>query len=246
MYSPEYLETNSENTNACSHMDTQQSAKTARLLADVARVSPTAIADFGCGTGEHVLELVAQGWSAVGLELEETLVRHLNATHPAEFLSVRDAENSGLTFDMILMNDVLEHVPRPRESLDMAGQMLTAHGYLRIDSPLEGSKNLLERSLRLVDLVKRASVRQMTPYHIHQFELRSLVLLLEEQGFEVDEVQKYSVNWPGPSSLSVAWRQGIRATFLYFVASASRVFTAARIGQPNRVIVIARLRTSAN
>lgn len=97
------------------------------------------ILDCGCGGGDYVAALAKEGWDAYGIEF---LDRKIMAARQAGFEpdrilqgDVQNLPHTDATFDALLFNEVLEHVPSDAEALAEAHRVLKPGGQLYVFSP---------------------------------------------------------------------------------------------------------------
>src|SRR5262245_37455315 len=76
-----------------------------------------AVLDFGCGDGQLCAELRAAGWErVVGVDVAQTRIARARQTYPdLEFYDqpLMQSVLSGSAFDLIVMDNVIEHLPDP-------------------------------------------------------------------------------------------------------------------------------------
>jgi SAM-dependent methyltransferase len=96
-----------------------------QAIAMVGRANPQSILELGCGEG-YVLEAFVQGGVKAelsGVELSERAVRlareRLGSHATIEHRDARELAANGQTFDMVMMLEVLEHIPEPGQMLDI-------------------------------------------------------------------------------------------------------------------------------
>lgn len=108
------------------------------LIEKFAKQNPH-ILDYGCGNGNFVVNALNKSYICEGSEFGAEHVRLLNDQIPnSQFYSVDDfIKNSGKTYDVIRLSNVLEHLTNPKEILDLLIQRLTPQGILLIEGPLE-------------------------------------------------------------------------------------------------------------
>ncbi|MQA28765.1 MAG: methyltransferase domain-containing protein [Luteitalea sp.] len=95
--------------------------------------------DCGCGAGEYVMALESQGVRAWGIEYDREKLREYRKHYPTSHrLCVGDLLKPGLldaSFDVALLNEVLEHVPNDAEALAEVERLLKDDGTLIVFSP---------------------------------------------------------------------------------------------------------------
>jgi 2-polyprenyl-3-methyl-5-hydroxy-6-metoxy-1,4-benzoquinol methylase len=150
------------------------------------------ICELGCGSGWLSHRLAERGYETLGVDLSESGIRVAQsaAIEGARFLHESiDAQlpkRIGLTapFDLVLSNDVIEHLYRPLDLLEAAKGMLAPGGVLLIATPYHGYlKNLAIVALGKAD-------QHFNPLwdggHIKFFSPTTLTQLLQKNGFKVE------------------------------------------------------------
>ena len=137
------------------------------------------VLEVGCGTGELLASIRRRYACAVtGVErstaaIEATRSKGIDV-HEG---SLEDAPFDDGRFDAILMRHVVEHVPSPRDLLEVAKRLLSPRGVLLITIPVtEGWDQRM-----FGDLWDGYQV----PVHLYHFPPRSLERLLSDTGFVV-------------------------------------------------------------
>ena len=154
--------------------------ETARRMLDKLErhVATGRLLDLGPWVGFYMAEAEGRGWITLGVE-------------PSSFASAYARERLGLevrnedlyearlpeaSFDAVLMGDVLEHLTRADEALDLVRRSLAPGGVLILLLPNAGS--------RLARLLGRRWW-SVIPTHVHYFTPASVARLLRRHGFEV-------------------------------------------------------------
>lgn len=174
-------------------------AKLLRLVPDNAR-----ILDFGCGFGPTLALLNAvQRIEAVGLEVSKARARELERWHRQ---IVRDA--AGLKahgpFDAVVLDNVLEHVPDPRQTINLISSVCSEGAIFYVSVPDIGQKYLRAQ----IGLNKHSKLLGMdiNPWeHLNYFDLAHLDSLMESAGFvalDADEL-------PGEVSIGLRAESGM-------------------------------------
>jgi len=105
------------------------------------RVRPgQAMLDVGCGSGSSLLEAQALGARAFGIEADANvrpIAEKLGLN--IHFGNLQNEPFAGQSFDLIVMNQVIEHLPDPDLALRRLTQRLTPKGRLLLVMPNTGS-----------------------------------------------------------------------------------------------------------
>lgn len=153
------------------------------------------LAEIGCGMGHFMAEMRALGWRVRGLEI-------------SGYASQRARDDLGLdvvtgalvpgalpedAFDACFLGDVLEHLPRPVEALDVVLRSLKPGGVIAVAVP--STLNLLSARLGMAVYRARRKFRtvRIPPYHLFEYRPDSLRRVLKEAGFEVIGIRQSAV-----------------------------------------------------
>ena len=143
------------------------------------------ILDIGCGPGFFLKTAKERGWQVKGLEPSRQAAGHargLGLDVAEDFFNARTAATLG-HFDVVHLNNVLEHVPNPIELVGFARDMLTPGGILCLNVPNDftpfqaGARAALSLSEWWV----------APPHHLNYFDFESLSHLVSAAGFTVSE-----------------------------------------------------------
>lgn len=134
--------------------------------------------DVGFGSGALLTTAAEYGYDVTGLDVREDNVRVLKKfgyrVHLSDFAGFRADE----PFDVLVLADVLEHLPFPGQALEQAHALLAKDGLLVLSMPNADSF--------LWQVLTRNGVN---PYwyeieHYHNFGRKRLAALLGQYGFE--------------------------------------------------------------
>jgi SAM-dependent methyltransferase len=142
--------------------------------------------DVGSGPGFFLLHGKRRGWDVLGVDPSVQAVAHargLGVEVAEGFLTDESAPQFGM-FDVIHMNEVLEHLPDPRAMVRLARGMLDPGGLLCVIVPNDYSP--LQAILRDHEGYKPWWVAP--PHHINYFDAGSLAHLVEGAGFEIEAI----------------------------------------------------------
>jgi 2-polyprenyl-3-methyl-5-hydroxy-6-metoxy-1,4-benzoquinol methylase len=166
---------------------------------------PSRVLDLGCGNGALTVKLKRAGFDVLGLDPSPEQVRRARASYPdvrfevggiydePKFLGLAD-------FDLVVCEEVVEHLYYPRELPRFAKAALHKDGHLIVTTPYYGYlRNLLLAIFNRWD-------HHLTPLwehgHIKLFSRRNLCRLLEEGGFAV-------MKFYGAANIPYLWRNQV-------------------------------------
>ena len=150
--------------------------------------------DVGCGDGQLLQTAKDEGWDAVGIDLSKAAIllchrRGLAASKTDFFCKSLDEQR----FDVIVMSELIEHVPSPQRFLRRAEELLEDGGVLYLTTPNFGSlaRRMLGEAWSVIH-----------PEHIGYFE-RSTLKRMASAETSLREI-KIEANNIAPSTF-VAW-----------------------------------------
>jgi SAM-dependent methyltransferase len=145
------------------------------------------VLDIGCGSCVSLLEVRNLGGKARGIETDPN-VRAI-ADHfglDVHIGSIHDNPFPGEDFDLIVLNQVIEHVPDPVALLQLVRGRLRPGGKVVLAFPNTASLN------------KRATGRRWInwhiPYHLHHYNRRSFAMIAGQAGYRVASVETITPN----------------------------------------------------
>lgn len=104
----------------------------------VKQARPRTILEVGCGEG-YMLEVLADadlGVELTGVDFSEPAINdareRLGDRATLEVRDARELAADGRTFDMVMMLEVLEHIPNPEQMLPILGQLSEQHLLLSV------------------------------------------------------------------------------------------------------------------
>lgn len=156
-----------------------------RSVAHLAQLKPRGrVFEIGPGNGTRMQALADMGMTVRGIEIQETIAnrcrqRGLDVVQGDFTTHVPPAGEA--PYDVIVMGDVIEHLPNLRPSVAKLPELLTSDGFLWVSTPIFEHPELEKRRVMGAD-----------PYfleieHWHYFTQKSLLKLLEECGFHLSE-----------------------------------------------------------
>lgn len=134
--------------------------------------------DVGCGSGTSLLEAKALGATAFGIEADPN-VRPIAAALglTIHFGNLHDKPFPGQLFDLIVMNQVIEHLPDPDVGLRSLSERLRPGGRMVLVFP--NTASLWRR------LSGNRWINWHIPYHLHHFDKKHFECMVRRCGLMV-------------------------------------------------------------
>ncbi len=137
--------------------------------------------DIGCATGSLLEIAEKKGWKAIGIDLNKSSIRECRKKNFDTVCSSFEDFVSNKKFDVIVMNDFIEHTENPKQALSKANFYLNEGGILFITTPDIGS---------LIAKLTRAKWLHLKPNeHLHYFTKKNIIRILNETGFKVLKIK---------------------------------------------------------
>lgn len=96
------------------------------------------ILDIGCGVGDYSNYFQIKGGEVIGLDLTSLYISKAHPTNKNIHYIIGDAQNIPVrssTIELILINEVLEHVPDDKKIITESNRITKKDGYLTIFAP---------------------------------------------------------------------------------------------------------------
>jgi ubiquinone/menaquinone biosynthesis C-methylase UbiE len=175
-----------------------------RLERGRGRVTPeTRVCDVGCGQNGFLVALQRQrGCLGVGVDFKAEMVEYVRdrLKMPVKHGTLMDARFEAGQFDLVTMNEYLEHEPDPRAVLMEARRVTKKGGHIAVEVPFIDSApaKLFGSRWSMVD----------APRHLSYFTRHTLGELLRQCGYRLTHVETFQV--PMLLGLSVLQAFGAR------------------------------------
>ncbi len=155
--------------------------------------------DFGMGWGDWCMMAKGFGCDCYGTELSGTRIEYAKS-HGVHVLNWEEIIDS--RFDVINLEQVLEHIPEPLKTLCYLRRALKAQGLIKVSVPDGGD---IKKRLKICDWTapkgSKNSLNVVSPLeHINCFSRRAITRMVDMAGFEMVEIPfsiqvAYSTNW---------------------------------------------------
>ncbi len=135
------------------------------------------ILDIGCGPGLFLDEAKRQGWEVQGADLSKWGQDYAKSKFLIDVFQgfLTEAGFADRSFDVIVMNDVIEHLEDPKAVLKEIRRILKNDGIIYVSTP--DIKSVLSRLLR-------AKWWGINKYHLYYFSKKTIEKLFDEVGFK--------------------------------------------------------------
>ena len=148
------------------------------------RLPPARILEVGCAHGGYVALLGWAGYDAVGTELNPEAVRFAREAFGVTVHAglVENQPFEAGSFDTIVLNDVIEHLPDPVSTLTHCARLLSRDGFFVIQTP-EYKEHLGYEDLRASNDIFLKHMDRNNDEHLYLFSRRSAGALFSRLGF---------------------------------------------------------------
>lgn len=172
------------------------------------------ILDIGCGSGGFLNWMKSYGWHTYGCDINRTACERARARGLDIFWGqLEEAGYPEEFFDVITMNNVLEHIPRPSRVLCECYRILKKDGLLIVNVP---NFDCFERKI-----FKENWYHLDAPRHLYHFSVSTLKSMLGKNGFHIEKY-KFKPLFPLCDKISLKYvrknhsLQWIRIISLFF------------------------------
>jgi SAM-dependent methyltransferase len=164
----------------------------------------SSVLDYGCGTGEFLIELKKVGFLPFGVEFDDSATNYASQKIACKVVSVHDFKKQPVRpmFDAIHFGDVLEHLPNPTETLTELLGYLNPGGILFAEGPLESNPSPVYWASRLFGIFKRLMhprfFAEHPPHHLYLCDATQQLdfFFRVEPRLSVKLWQIYETGWP--------------------------------------------------
>jgi len=195
------------------------------------------VLDIGCGNGNLCLDIKSEYKQSLVMGIDFHIDQRLTNQNGVEFreISISGTTNLGLEFDRVFSLQVIEHFANPKMVVQMAWNHLEIGGTFVIETP-----NWMSIDFRLFG--KRFWGGYHCPRHLTIFASKSIKRLLEEEGFQVNEI-RYLMSpafWIQSMHHFVSKRSRVVASF-FVIKNPIALFLACLV---DGILLVLRKRTS--
>ncbi|NGM86018.1 class I SAM-dependent methyltransferase [Parapusillimonas sp. SGNA-6] len=145
------------------------------------QLPPAKVMELGCSHGSFLALLTQAGFDALGVEMSPWVVHYAKETFGASVLTgpIETLDIGVGSQDVIVLMDVLEHLPDPAGTMRQCLRLLKPEGFLLIQTPQykegAGYDSMREANIPFLDML-------IPKEHIYLFSQRSVTRLFRELG----------------------------------------------------------------
>jgi len=167
---------------------TQDDANRSISLINKYKKNRDSLLDVGCGNGQFMSVAVKFGWKVEGVDTSNFLVNYVKeklnyVCKHGDFLKIKLKKH----YDIVTLNQVIEHFTNPKKLINNSYKALKKNGLIYIATPNILSSAAKFRKIEFDYLIP--------PEHLCFFNERTLVKILEDEGFKVLEVHTWSYSF---------------------------------------------------
>ena len=143
--------------------------------------------DVGCGSGTSLLEASHMGAIAFGIEADPNVSPIASALGVSVHIgSLHDRPFPEHFFDLIVLNQVIEHLPDPDRAMRALVERLKENGRIVLVFP--NASSLWRR------IFGKRWINWHIPYHLHHFNLKSFKRMAQHCGLEIVRTRTITPN----------------------------------------------------
>ena len=148
----------------------------------------TKIVDVGCGLNDHLVALKKlRGCEGIGVDFNPKVVQYVRDVRKMPIVqgTLHDAGFADGEFDVVTMNEYLEHEPNPRGVLEEARRITKVGGHIAVEVPFSDSYP--------ARLFKSRWSQLDAPRHLTHFTRATLGEMLRRSGYRLIHLQTFQI-----------------------------------------------------
>lgn len=164
------------------------------------------ILDYGCGNAELICDARSFGFTPTGVEYSPHFVEKLRENNPdIDFFTLVDfLEKDTVKYNVIILNNVLEHLINPNEILQKLKDKLQENGLLVCLGPIENNFTIALLFRKLIFSIRKKIVHKKAshiPYHITFTNVKNQKMIFAQNGFSELYFETKETAWPFPEKI---------------------------------------------
>lgn len=211
-----------------------------QVLQVLSTFSEGKILDFGCGSGVLLRKANDIGWISYGVDYERDASRKIRESNGIVFANSLDAIPTEVSFDVIHLGDVLEHLTNLNSEFPAILRRLNPDGVVIAQGPLEANSNLFFFAILLKNLIRR-NILTEPPYHVSLATRKGQRAFFDR--FSLNEVrfEVFEVSHPAPERIGFSDLFNPLVLTMYLLRQISRAVSMLIPHWGNRYFYVGRL-----
>lgn len=148
------------------------------------RLPPAKVLEIGCAHGGYVALMRWAGYDASGTEMSPFIVQYAQETFgvPVTAGTIEQQSIPAGSLDVVILNDVIEHLPDPVGTLGACARLLKPDGFFIIQTP-EYKEHLTYADILATNDLFNVHMKGKNDEHLYLFSRRSAQRLFAQLGF---------------------------------------------------------------
>lgn len=165
------------------------------------------VLDYGCGNAELICDAKAFGFVPTGVEYSPYFVAEVQKKNSEiDFFTIDDFRHKNNDqYDVIVMNNVLEHLTNPNEILQQLKDKLNENGLLICLGPIENNFTLALLFRKMIFGIRKKLLNKKAshiPYHISFTNVKNQKMIFAKNSFKELHFSTEEVAWPFPEKIN--------------------------------------------
>jgi SAM-dependent methyltransferase len=156
--------------------------------------------DYGCGDGVMLTWAARAGWTCLGVEFAPDIALALSERLGLPVVTPEATGRYADWADVLVLNDVLEHLVDLPERFASISRLLKPGGLLVAQGPLEGNRNLFTDLVATQRRLRRRAASTAPPYHLILATARGQRHFFGTFGLRELQFTVVEVAWPAPQT----------------------------------------------
>ncbi len=157
--------------------------------------------DIGCGSGELLKYFAGQGWEVMGIEPSKAAREFAKKKYGLKIEAEQEIKNlPNLSFDVVSMWHVLEHVADVNERMEQVHRLLKKDGVavIALPNPLSWDAEYYKKYWAAYDV----------PRHLYHFSQKAFACLAQKHHFQIIQILPLKMDAFYVSLLSEGYKKG--------------------------------------
>ena len=190
MYSREYFEGDFRCGHEGGYFEEQTLVKLSSdgIIKEIQKVKSTGrLLEIGCAGGALLNSARAAGFDVQGVEMSVEAAAFARERFGLDVFvgDLLDAQFASGHFDVVVMGDVIEHLPNPVAVITETARVLSADGLLIVACPTQTNTLFSRLGFFVYGLLGRRATVRMPPYHLFEYRPASITRLMHQCGFSL-------------------------------------------------------------